>query len=164
MIPTEGQQPVKVYKPVAWRGTVPPTFMQNRRTHKVTIIRYSCLTGKALWVYRGPSKRAAAAAYCRACQKEVERVNRWSDTMQRRKSNIMRMLNNLTASVPIDGELSPEREAAARQLLSMAQAKVTCYMEFYEHIMEERRRRAETREIHRQMRDREDVTTTDYTD
>lgn len=121
----------------------------------ILIIRKSCLTGKAVWIYRGPSKQASWKAYWRACCREEERVRNWPQTAARRKENILRLLSDCMSGLPLTGELPPEKEAAARQLLAISKKGIPCRSEFYEHFMEERRRRAEDLEIHRQMRERE---------
>jgi hypothetical protein len=133
--------------------------MPKRGPHKnnVTIIRYSCLTGKAVWVYTGSSRGSAYTEYWLACKEEIERMVHWNDLVERRKANIMRMLNDLTASVSIGTEMSPSRKEAAQQLVSLAKEKVTCYRDFYEHVMEERRRREETREFRRRERNEQNT-------
>jgi hypothetical protein len=123
--------------------------------HGVTVICYSCLTGKAVWLYRGPSRGAANVAYWRACKKEIEYVRQWPRYVAERKAFYEGILNGCLASLPIDAELTPSQKAAAKVLRKLADEKLPCYMEFYNHIMEERRRREEDREIRRQMRERE---------
>ena len=124
-----------------------------KRSSPVVVLRKSCITGKVIWVYIGPSKGAARAAYWRACQKEVERVRRWEEKMQRRKAVIRRILCDCTESLPIDAEMTPEQKNAARKLQALEKKSPECYTEFYEHVMEERRRRAEDRELRRKMRE-----------
>lgn len=136
--------------------------MLKKKLHKITIILKSCLTGKAVWIYRGPSRTAAQKAYCRACHKEVERVRRWTEEAERRKSNIMRVLTELTAGMPATAELPPEKRQLAKQLLSLSEKTIPAGSAFYEHIMEERRRREADRQIRRQMRERENQPNTDY--
>ena len=128
-----------------------------KKRPKVTIIRYSCLTGKAVWVYRGPSKGAACLAYWRACKAEIERVHHWSDIVVQRADGIRRLLTQCMADKPIDAELTAEQKEGARQLMAISKKPPVCDREFYDHIMEERRRRAEDREIRRQMRERENL-------
>ena len=125
-----------------------------KHNHSVTILRKSCLTGKVVWIYCGPSKNAARAAYWRACQKELERVRLWNEKMQRRRASIRRFLNDCTASLPIDAEMSPDQKEAARQLQAIERKGPDCDKGFYDHVIEERRRRAEDGEIRRQMRER----------
>lgn len=129
--------------------------MAKRGHHTVTVIRYSCINGKAVWVYRGPSRRAADVAYCRACKNEVEYMARWSNNAAVRRSNILQILNRLTASVPVTAAMSPEREAAARQLLALSKESTPFCRDFYDHVVEERRRRKEDSEIRKRMRQRD---------
>jgi hypothetical protein len=123
--------------------------------HNVTVIRRSCITGKALWIYQGPSKNAAKVAYHRAVKKEIERVKNYKKELEARKAAVLRILNNCMAALPIGTELTPRQKAAAKTLLAISNEKVPCYMEFYDHIMESRRRREEDRRIRQQMRERE---------
>ena len=127
----------------------------GRKGGDIVVIRYSCLTGKAVWVYRGPSKGASYTAYCRACRQEVERVRSWSRTAGRRRENIMRMLGECTAAIPVTEDMTPQQKEAAGRLLAAAREKMPCSRDFYDHVVEERRRRQEDAEIRRQMRERE---------
>lgn len=120
-----------------------------------TDIRRSCLTGEVVWIYTGPSKAAAWIAYKRACQREVERVRQWCDTVARRKKSILAFLNSCMAGIPITDELPPEKKEAARQLLALSKQNIPCHRSFYDHIIEEQRRKAEDREIRRKMRERD---------
>lgn len=129
--------------------------MDQLTKHNVTIIRYSCLTGKAVWIYQGLSRHGGRQAYLMAWKKELERVKNWREHVMKRKATIMKILNDCMANQPITGELSPEKQAAARTLLKLAETEPECYRGFYDHIIEERRRRAEDAEIRRQMRERE---------
>lgn len=104
-------------------------------------IRKSCITGKAVWIYQNPYSTGLRMAYHRACKKEEERVRRWGDTVAKRKANIQRLLGDLMAKIPVTGSLSAEKRAAARMLASLAENPPVCYNGFYEHILEERRRR-----------------------
>lgn len=106
----------------------------------VTVIRYSCLTGKAVWVYRGPSRSAARVAYFRACRAEYDRVRRFPSQVAGRKANIRRFLAAVTASHSLDRNLSPEQRDAARRLAAIADAPVKDDREFYNHVVESRRR------------------------
>lgn len=136
--------------------------MIQRKEYPVTVIRKSCLTGKAVWIYRGPSHNAARIAYWRACKKEVERVRNWPETMARRKANILAFLSELTANLPPLAEMPPEKRAAARKMLALAEEQPDPGLAFYEHIMEERRRKEEDRRIRQAMREREKAQNSDY--
>jgi hypothetical protein len=124
-----------------------------KKKPKYTKILHSCLTGKVVWIYRGPSREAMQKAYQRACKKEIERVRNWSERMARRTASITRLLTDLLADKPIDEELTPEQQEAAKELQAISKKQEECHSEFYKHIMEERRRRDEDREIRRKMRE-----------
>lgn len=122
------------------------------KRNSVVIIRRSCVSGKAVWIYVGPTKGAAWQAYRRACLHELERVRNWCKAVSRRKENIMRMLNECMPDMPITATLPSEQEEAARQLVSLSKAGSTCYRDFYNHIMEDRRRRTADRLIRQRMK------------
>lgn len=127
--------------------------MKNNTYRKpVTVIRYSCITGNAVWVYRGPSKQAARAAYRRACEKEIKRVRAWKKTVAARNENIRRLISNCIGDIQVTESMTVEQKDAARKLLSMAGEAIPCCRDFYNHIIEERRRRDADRLIRQQMR------------
>ena len=128
----------------------------------ITIIRKSCLTGNAVWVYRGPSERSARLAYWRACRNEVERMKRFGTAASRRCANIARLVSDCMEYIPINVELTERQRDAARQLQSIQKKDVACHREFYEHIMAERLRRKNDREIRRRMRERENQHNPNY--
>lgn len=134
--------------------------MKRKRT--IIVIRKSCLTGRVVWVYKGPTKGAARSAYCRACKREVDRVRHWGETTAQRRAGIMRLLNECIDAMPITSDMTPKQKAAVRQLINLSKEDIACHREFYEHILEERRRRAEDAVIRRQMREREKLTNRDY--
>ena len=106
----------------------------------VTVIKRSCITGKIVWIYRGPSENAARIAYYRARNREIERVKHWDETCKKRADSIMRLLSNCMAKLPINAQLTKEQEEAARELKAAAEMPMPCHTEFYEHIIEEARR------------------------
>ena len=126
--------------------------MVKAKSYKLLVIRRSCLTGKVVWVYRCSSKGAARVAYHRACRNEVKRMRHWGETAAQRRANIMKVLNECLADIPLDSALSNAQKAAARRLQAISKEDIACHREFYEHIIEERRRRAEDKEIRKQMR------------
>jgi predicted Fe-S protein YdhL (DUF1289 family) len=128
--------------------------MQRQYKGQILDIRYSCLTGRAVWLHTGPSKGAVWTAYSRACSREVERMRNWREMTAERKSNVMRLLNDCLAGQPLMEELPPEKKAAVKELLEVAKNR-ECDREFYEHVMEERKRREEDHQIRLQMRERE---------
>lgn len=117
----------------------------KRNHHTSLVIRYSCLTGKAVWIYYAPSDSAMWTAYWRARQREVERVHNWSQAVAQRRSNILRLLSDCTSSFPLTGDLPSGKREAALRLRQAAESPNPCYRDFYEHLMEERRRRQSKR-------------------
>lgn len=117
---------------------------------QVIVIRRSCLTGRVVWIYRGPSRNAAYVAYHRACRKEVQRVRHWSERNAERRACILRLLNEWLADIPITTPLTPEQVTAAKEIRALARRDIACDHEFYDHIMEERRRRAEAKRLKRE--------------
>ena len=122
---------------------------------KVLVIRRSCLTGKIVWVYYGLNKKAAYVAYCRACKEEIKRQRNWEETSEQRKRRILKMLNDCLAEIPITTPLTQDQAAKARELRAIAKEDIACHREFYNHIMEERRRRKEDAKIRTEMRQRQ---------
>lgn len=122
---------------------------------KVLVIRKSCLTGKIVWVYYGLNKKAAYVAYCRACKLEIKKQNNWEETSEKRKRRILKLLNDCLAEIPITTPLTKEQTEMARELRTIAEEDIACHREFYNHIMEERKRRTEDRKIREEMRKRE---------
>lgn len=114
--------------------------MQKINVHRLTVIRNSCITGKAVWIYQGPSRHAAWKAYRRACIREVERMRNWSQTAAKRRENIRRMLNDCMTDKPFTDTLPDEQKTAARQLIAISKESSSCQSDFYNHIIEERRR------------------------
>ena len=126
-----------------------------KKNSLITIIQKSCLTGQAVWIYRGPYERSARLAYWRACKRELERVRQWGETLAKRRSNIQRLLScDSSSSSVLDAGLTAEQIEAAKQLLAIGKRETDGKTEFYNHIIEERRRRSIDREIRRKMRER----------
>lgn len=120
----------------------------------ITIIRRSCLTGIPVWIYRGPSTEAARRAYRLACKKEVRRVRMWMQKVNERRRNLSRFVARLTASLPPESDLTQVQRDALRMLRNMEKAEYVCHRDFYEHIMEETRRRNEASSRWRDRRNR----------
>ena len=154
----------------------------TRRRHLVTIIKRSCLTGKVVWIYRGASREAGRHAYWKACKKELEKVKLWAERMAERKRRLTLMLGSSDSSGSsangtsgkasgkgssgnmFGGELTDEQRRAARELVRMSKQEPPPDMEFYNHIVEERRRRQHDKDIRRKMREREQKATTESKD
>lgn len=112
--------------------------MTRRKPNIIKIIRKSCLTGKAVWVSHERAYLAEWKAYKNACRQEINRVKSWSRTIGRRKSNILAMLNDLTANIPIVGNIPARKKDSARLLRLLAETQHECYKGFYHHIIAER--------------------------
>lgn len=75
-----------------------------------------------------------------ACKLEMERVRHWAETVAERSNRITHILNACLNSIPCTDQLTPEQYKAAHQLMTLSRECV-CDKEFYNHIIEERRRR-----------------------
>ena len=104
------------------------------KKYDITVICSSCLTGKAVWVYRGPTRAAAVAAYRRACRHEENRLRSWEDRSRRRERNINALLNDCAAALQILGPLTQQQQQGINQLHNIAVSKYNCDMEFINHI------------------------------
>jgi hypothetical protein len=128
--------------------------MTKRKEKIIRSIRKSCITGKAVWLNHNMTYMGEWIAYRRACQREIELVKKYPKLMEQRRANIMKLLSDLLASLPAIGELPPEKKAAAKALMKIADSPPPCYKDFYNHIMEERRRKEADRKIRAQMKER----------
>ena len=131
-----------------------PTFYK-RRPPKVTVIRYSCTTGKPVWLYRGQSVEGMRKMYQRARRKEIALERRYPRMMKRRAQSIRRFLDECIAALPILGELTEAQRKAIRTLRRIANEAPKYASGFYNHVRTERRRRKRDSEIRRKMRERE---------
>ena len=113
----------------------------KRRPPKVSIIRYSCINGKAVWLYRGQSHDAMRKAYWRARRHEMTLQRKWPRMIARRAANIRRLLDECLAAMPIIGELTPAQRTAVKTLKALADKPPEYDTTFYNHILGERRRR-----------------------
>ena len=108
-------------------------------------IRRSCITGKAVCFSYYDRRKSEWEAYKRACKREVERMRQWSNVVSRRQKNILKLLNELTANLPIIGDVPPEKREAARFLAQMAASEPPKQSDFYDHICEEKRQKRNAR-------------------
>lgn len=115
---------------------------KHRQNNYIKLVR-SCLTGKVVWVYQGTSQEGARRAYLRACKREVIRVRNWVQYVNEHRSRIRQFINMCMASLPLDAELTPEQKEAAKELRRIEREDIPCYREFYDHIIEEAKRRNE---------------------
>ena len=110
-----------------------------KRRGILTILK-SCLTGKAIWIYRGPTKHSAGKAYRRACYFEKKWSRRFLRAITKRKNNIQGFLGNLVASHPFTERLPQPTRRAARKIGNVSKKESRHQSEFYQHIKEERKR------------------------
>jgi len=127
--------------------------MGKRNKKYVQIVR-SCLTGKVVWIYRGSSSDGARQAYWRACKAEVKRVRMWMQKVNERRRSIRRFISECTASLPLTAEMTQEQKDAVRELQRIENEDYPCHREFYDHIIEETRRRNEASARWREQRNK----------
>ena len=113
----------------------------------LTQIRYSLLTGKAVWVCINKTKVNAYQRYHRAVVGELKRKEQWAEIVEMRTRNILCFLNDLLSRIPINVELTPKQKAAAKELQRIANDKPEFYNEFYDHIILEKWRRRKSGKI-----------------
>ena len=104
----------------------------------VTVIRYSCVTGQAVWLYTGPTKAAMTKAYYRTVQRERKRQRQYPKVQQRRQANIRRLLDECIAALPLLGDLTREQKQAIRTLRTMADNPPPFSSPLLEHDRERR--------------------------
>lgn len=121
--------------------------MRNYKHKKriMKVIRKSALTGKAVWIGIERTYNTEWKAYKRACRKEITRMRGWGYVVARRKNNVLRLLNELTARLPILGDIPQDQREAAKALTKMADYEPSKQSDFYDHICEERRQRENAR-------------------
>lgn len=115
--------------------------MYQRRAPKFRHICYSCVTGQPVWLYQGQSREGMRKAYQRTRRHEVALERRWPRLMKRRSDNILFLLNECRAAIPILGKLTKEQREAIKTLQYLADNPPNYYSGFYNHIRAERRRR-----------------------
>lgn len=110
----------------------------------VLIVKRSCLTGRMVWMYRGTSEEAARKAYWRACKKEVWRIRNWMKRMSRRRKRLLSVIthgDSGSASSSAFKQIPPEKRKLARAIMQLAKDEPRIDREFYDHIVEEAKRR-----------------------
>ena len=115
--------------------------MYKRRPYKVRDIRYSCITGKPVWVYQGQSELGKRLKYWKVCKREMTLQRKWKKLMECRKASIRHLLEECLAAMPIIGKLTEAQRAAVRTLQAIADRPPEFYSGFYNHIRAERHRR-----------------------
>lgn len=115
-----------------------------KREKNIIVVKRSCLTGKIVWIYRGSSYEGARLAYWRACKHEVRRVRSWASRMAERRRQLMRLLtgsDSSSSSSILARKMTPEQRKAAREIIQMGKQPPPRDSAFYDHIVEEARRR-----------------------
>jgi hypothetical protein len=115
-------------------------------------VRYSCIDGRPVWLSPERSYQAMYKAYNRACEHEIQRVRNGKRDLERRRKEILDMLDSIMAGMPILSEMTPKQRAAAKRLRSIADNLPPVYRGFYDHIMEERRRKKADKELRERCR------------
>ena len=115
--------------------------MYQRRPPKFRHIRYSCVTGQAVWLYQGQSSEGMRKAYWRAAKKEQTRARWFQRRTERRTRRIQHLLDECLAAISILGEMTREQREAVRRLRAFISEKQERYSAFYYHIQNERKRR-----------------------
>lgn len=118
--------------------------MVNKQNGNVLIVKRSCLTGRIVWVYRGTSEDAARKAYWRACKKEIRHIRDWAKKMSRRRKILLSIVthgdcNSVSSSV--FNQMSSEKRRLARRIMQLAKDVPQPDREFYDHVVEEAKRR-----------------------
>lgn len=121
----------------------------------VTALLRSCVNDRVVWIYHGTTRQAVRLAYWKVCRKEIERMRNWPATAAARMEPLERLLAVCTASMSGVTDPTPAQKEALRTLRTLCRRPPECDTDFYDHIVEERRRRAEDREIRRRMRERD---------
>lgn len=109
------------------------------------VLRRSLLTGNAVWIGHERSYKAEWEAYKTACLNEINRMRQWPSMMKRRKRNILRLISEVSAKLPILGEIPPEKREALKVLAQVAENEPPRQSDFYDHIKEEKRQKRNAR-------------------
>lgn len=118
--------------------------MVNKQNGKVLVVRRSCLTGRIVWAYHGTSEDAARKAYWRACKKEIWRVRNWMKRMHRRRRLLLSIVTRSdsgSVSSTVFKQMTPEKQKCARKIMQIVKDEPQADREFYDHIVEEAKRR-----------------------
>lgn len=110
----------------------------KHHTKDVTVIHYSCVTGHAVWIYQGTSKDAAYRQYYRVVQAERKRMRQWRSWQRKWSGNIIRLMDECIASLPIVGTLTRAQRDAIRKLRAMADNPPEFVSPLLEHDRERR--------------------------
>lgn len=116
--------------------------MINKQDEGVLIVKRSCLTRRIVWVCRGASEEAARKAYWRACKMEVRYIRNWTKSMIRRRRLLMNIVTHGDDGAASNPALKSSRKRElTRRLIQLAKEEPVPDREFYDHIIEEAKRR-----------------------
>ena len=101
-------------------------------------IRYSCITGAAIWLYLGTSKEACRRAYYRTARKEYNRRLQWPTRTRNRTCNITLLLHECMAALPIFGTMTSVQRAAVKALQYQIDNPPLFCSPFLDHDLERR--------------------------
>lgn len=87
---------------------------------KTTTIKYSCISGQAVWLYQGPTKKAMLRSYYRTVERERKRKRQWPKVQQRWREDITRLLDECIAALSLMGDLTKVQREAIKTLRTMA--------------------------------------------
>ena len=112
---------------------------------RINIIKRLKTTRQAVWLYMGPTKKAARKAYLRASEKESSRVRCWANHIQQRTDHIRNYLDRLMENLSILGDIPENKQQAIRTIQHHADNPPPCDMAFYNHMQQERNERLQRR-------------------
>ena len=94
--------------------------MYQRRPYQYRYICYSSVTGQAVWVYQGQSRKAMKRKYYRTVAIEKKRKQQWPKRQRIWQEGIRNLLDECQAALPILGTLTKEQREAIKTLQHMA--------------------------------------------
>lgn len=121
-----------------------------KRNHKpdsgITIVKRSCTTGRAVWIYNGPTPESMRVAYRHAKRMENSRVRWWRNRIMRRARHIRIFIGHLMDAFSYTGVMPNEQQRAIHQLQILADNPPPCDTGFYNHLRREQKRQKKDRE------------------
>lgn len=116
------------------------------KAKKNTYVKRSCIDGKIVWLYRGASSNGMNLAYWRTMREEVKRVRLWGMRMAERRHILMSLIPGCgnTSSINVllhNKSFTKEQRLAIRAIDRLIRDVSPQGSEFYNHILEEARRR-----------------------
>jgi hypothetical protein len=112
--------------------------MYQRRPPQYRYICYSCVTGQAVWIYEGQSREGMRRKYYRTVESERKRRRQWPKLQRTRQTNILQMLDECMAALPILGTLTKAQREAIKTLQQMADDMPEFCSPFLDHDRERR--------------------------